>query len=883
MTRILIIFSILFIGFQTLYAQSSTVFQKTFTENMELKFQPEYTTSSLPNYFIDEIAKALPKIRMYVKINYQYELQTKVVKKGSKYLLCLKIKQINHGGFFKYKKFDFSHLISPAIIEQRFLVKDLSSNTKHYQKVKVSFGSNDSASTYINGLKGVITYKISLDPSGVRYYYGDEQKAEFQKAVNDIDNYYDDALKLDAIEKRVNALKYDDAGIVAIRNVDLKYIEKDLSKIQIESYRKSLNLDSYDPIRLLQKYNNLKNLIDNRRQDMNQKMENLDYINYSEALNQLKVGNEREAVLLFKKSIQINPYFSPSVYQLSLIDYQHNRYNDCLSKSHHLLSELKPDLETKSKSISLANTCYNSLMEQCWKFNQEERFNQSMAMLEKAKTYCDSTMYIKCDSRLEQYISQATYGLYASYLSIANASLKKGRLDMCQDYMKMAKNYKLQNKEKLTKNNAKAQQIIVALIESLVNESEIARGKGDFTEANKLLSQAKVLCDDSPKTNCKLAINKKEAMLHQSEYNALIKQSLYYSKKHNADKSKEYLSLAMTYQNIHSDYIPTSIGTDTIVGKVRYIMYNEAIDNGKIDFEQKKYQYALIAFAEARELEREYSFKKNPNLNTYLQQAAKPITLDLLSKGKLKAWGKHYIEAQNLLDSAIMIIQQYDLTSDSEVKNSIYELHESIKKNDCDKLITQYNALIKKANMSLRFEDYHNASLFWKKAVSLGEKKPNCQIKTKTANTQLHKYQVDISYSNEIFLADSLKLVNAENAFTHLLRAEKIRQNKSFHIHSSKTKPLIDILFEYNKPVLNILGISYYVENNNQEEALKLCKFALISGQIIDNNLISKVAILTASFDKKANSDMKLMANKRFGNKKEYKDLKKAYLRSLRK
>lgn len=865
------------------YGQGNTLFQKSFTEDMVIKFRPEYATSSLPNYFIDEIAKALPKIRMYVKVNYRYDIQTKVAKKGNKYLLSLTISQINHGGHFKYKKFDFSHLIAPARIEQSFIIKDLSSNTMHKQYVKIDFKLQSSVKVAIDGLKGVITNRVAIVPNGVRYYYDNEQKSKFQQAVSNIDNYYDDALKLDALQKRVDALKYEEAGVVAIRNVDLKYIEKDLAKIKIENYRNSLNLDSYDPIRLLQKYNKLKNEIQRRRSEMNQKMERLDQIHYNEALTKLQEGKEKEAIVLFKKSININPYFSPSIYQLSLIDNQHKRYTDCLSKLQHIFNDLKPDLDTKAKSIKLSKTCYDLLMNQCLELNKEERFSQSIELLKKAKVFCDSTKYIQCDARLEQYITQATYGLYASYLSIANASLNKGRLDMCQDYMKMAKDYKSHNLDQLRGKNTKAQAIMMKLIESLVNQSEIARENGDFSKANDLLYQAKQLCQDNPSVNCKLAINKKEAKLHQAEYNTLIEKSLYYSKRNQADKSKEYLSLAMTYQKIHADYIPSTIGTDTIEGKVRYIMYKEAIKNGRSDLEQKKYEYALVAFSEAKDLEFEYSFKKDPMLPTFIRAAARPIVLDILKKGKLKAWGKHYNEASNLLDSAIMKSQHYDILQDTEINSAITDLRERLKKNVCDKLNIEYNTLIKKANMSLRFEDYHNAASFWQQAATLSDKSIDCQLNIQSAKDKLSKYQADIAYSTELFLADSLISINKEACFQHLVEAENIRINKSSQLHSSKVKSLIDILFSYNDSHLNAKGLEYFINKEMPNEAIKLCKFALQNNQEVEVSLINRVAALIIAYDKKNNSDLKLMANKRFSNKKEFKNLKKAYLKASKK
>ncbi len=880
MKQIIQLVFLLSIVFQSFLVKSQEVFSKSFTENMELKFHPEYQTSSLPNYFIDEIAKALPKIRMYVKINYQYQFHSRVVKKGNKYSLTLNIQKINHGGYFKYKDFDFSHLIAPNEIEQIFIIHDLSSNTKHYQKIRIKFKEGATNTNSISGLKGVITFRINLIPKGVKYLYSNEQKDLFRQAILNIDNYYDDALKLKEIKKRILALKYDEAGIVALRNVDLKYIEKDLAKIHIYDYKESLNLKSYDPIRLLQQYDEILVLVKQKRDEMDQKMGNLDQINYKQALSALKNGNEKDAIDLFSKSYSLNPYYSPSLYQLAQIDYKHKNYVESLIKLQHLLNDLKPDINTKSSSLALAKSSYNALMTKCQQLNREERFNQSIGLLNHAKYFCDSTKYIQCDERLEQYISQATNGLYASYLSIAQASLDKGRLDMCQDYMQMAKEYREQNLDKLKKNNPKAKQIVYELIRGLLTESETAKNMGELDEAKELLSQAEKLCNENPDIACKALINKNEGQIVQSEYNDLIHKSVYYSKHRNIDKSKEYLSLAMTYQQIHSDYILTSIGTDTIEGRVRLIMYQESIKSGLLDLNSEQFQYALNEFSKAKELEREYQFKGDSKLDSYLQQAAKPVIISILKRAKLKAWGKHYDEAAQLLDSAIMISQHYNLTSDQDIIKEIKIVKEELNKNVCDKLIKEYNTLIKKANTNLRFEDYYNAAISWKQAISLSQKSGSCQLATKSAQTQIIKYQTDIAYSTYIFRADSLKNTYPKEAISLLEKAENLRLNKPNELHSTKLRALVDILYNYNLEPLNIMGIEYFIKVKKAEESYKLCVLALESGQDINKSLLTEVAKLLAYSDKKVEENTKKIAEKRFGNKKELKELKKAYLRA---
>jgi hypothetical protein len=880
MQRVLLYISLVIISLQSISAQTKELFHKNINASLEVKFKPQYPTSSCPNYFIDEIAKAIPKIRMYVKINYQYELETRIVKEGTRYTLSVRVKNITHGGNYKYKDFDFSHLIAPEKIEQTFLIKDLSSNTTNYQKLSIGFRDGDSAQVLIKALKGVISYKVNAKPYSLKLHYTEEQKLKFQEAVSDIDTYYDDAIKLDALKERIEALDFNQADVVALRNVDLKYIEKDLAKIKLQSYMTSLNLESYDPIRLLPKYDSVATMIAARRKIMDEKMGQLDYFYFNQAQIELANKNENEAIEFFEKSIEVNPYFSPSIYQLSLIDYQYKRYEESLIKLQHILNDLKPDLSIKKQSIKLAKMDYDSLMQICNQLNSEERFNQSIGILYKTKAFCDSTKYIECDATIDQYISQAVYGLYASYLSIARASLNKGRLDMCQDYMKMANTFREQNSDKLVGNSSIADRITTDLIAGLIQQSEIENVNGNTSKAMKLLNDAKRLCNQNPNNGCKALINKNEAIVHKQQYEKLIDQSLHFQGPQQAQKRKEYLSLAITYQQLHSDYIPSSLGTDTIIGKVRYMMYQEYIANGINDLKAENYSDAYGEFLAAKKLEDEYVFAKDEKLFEYIQESAKPIILSTLNDGNLKAWGKYYDEAALLLDSAQSESVKWNLNKDPEITTATQKLQNSLKKNVCDQLTKEYNQYIKKANTSLRFDDYYHASQYWNMAIRTASTKPHCKIDYSQAKAQLSKYSFDISYANYMHRADSIQATDPKAAFTVLKLANTLHQENIDKFHSKQVKSLLEIIMDYNNPELNLLGIAYFNEHNKAEESYKLMVLALKSNQEISDELISETAHLLAihDFDKNQNADT--IAEKRFGSAKELQGFKKAYIKA---
>ena len=864
------------------WAQDAPICQKNTKEVLEIKFNPANATNTLPNYFIDKIATALPKIRMYTKVFFNYEMHAEVRKTGNtKYELFVRIDEISYGGNFKYKNFDFSKYIAPAYIEQTFEIFDQASNKKHWQKIRVPFKKGASATSLIEALKGVYTSRVSLKIIRVKPVYDDaQQKADFEKAATTIDAYYRDVVKLDELKRRIQHLDISRADVVALRNVDLKYIEKDLAKIPADDYIEILNLKAYDPARFILKYDSLKTMITEKRRKMNEKMNRLEQVYYNQALVELNQGNRKEAIELLQNSIRVNPYFTAAQYQLALLDFEQKQYQKTLVKLQHLFNEMKPDEQAKAQSRKLAFQAYDSLMHICELMNQEERFNDATRILYETKSFCDSTADIQCDERLNRNITNAVYGLYASYLSIARASLDNGSVKFAQYYFEMAQDYKSRNTDILNRDYPEAKSFVVDLIDSLVQQSTKAGNMGEHQKAKELLTKAKSLCRQYKESGCMAVINRKEGKIYRQEYDQLIAQSVAASEMGLGEKSKEYLSLAMTFQQLHPEYIPSSIGTDTIEGKVRYIMYQEHITNGLMYLRQKDYITALGEFDEARDLQSEYVFPKNDALPSYFQQAAKPLIMDSLKLGALKAWGKFYDEARHLLNVSSDMSREYYLSKDTEVQAGIRELQLKIQTDQCDKLASQYSKFIRRGNNSEQFKDYYYAAIFWQQALQLGNSRPECALDVSLAKQKLTKYQYDIRYAQLIHQADSLRSTQAAKAFELLKEAEDIRQQHQKELQNPNTPSLLENLISYNDESLNRPGIAWFIENQKAEAAYKLCVHALESQQQIPQDLQEQSARLLARYDRQkgtANADL------RFGSKKVLVKMKKAYSAELKK
>ena len=116
------------------------------------------------------------------------------------------------------------------------------------------------------------------------------------------------------------------------------------------------------------------------------------------------------------------------------------------------------------------------------KYNSEEKYNEAIEELSRAEQLCKNTPGLNCSEQLSKSIAQAHYGIYKSYLKVAEKSIEHGRLDIAYVYIKHSLEYQKNHQSEIISNTESIYWTRV-LCEEYVKLGNLLNKQNKFKEA----------------------------------------------------------------------------------------------------------------------------------------------------------------------------------------------------------------------------------------------------------------------------------------------------------------------------------------------------------------------------------------------------------------
>ncbi len=843
-----------------LTAQKMTVYQEEHNLDIEFKFNAYEDNNSLPNFFIIELSEAQSRMRSFFKYYIKSNSQTKLIKDGNNYILSISIDSVISEGNFTYKGFNFSKACLPETVYYSYSIFE--NNSKEIQKRKIYLELNSQNKTIFDSnftdITGLASYTISKEE--LSYYFHKDQKDNFHKSINYIKQYYSDGEKISNIKKDIVKLDADNIDKLLLQSIDIKYINIGINKIEIPKYESYLSLKETDPAGIYMDYLNTKSLIDSLYLLYISKINVLDSLFYSKGIEYKNDSNNNKSIEYFDKSIDFNPEYFPALYELALYDYNQKKYSDAGIYLNRIL-EIRSDY-IKANELALLN--YNAMLQKGIALNKEERFTEGLRILGEAKTFCTVNMHIlSCESYQDSAINTARHGIYKSYISIASASMRRGRFDMTEDYLDAASRYQEKFSEAI-ESNKDAKALYTLLITQYLRLSiESASNK---QQSNAYLHHADSIAQLYSLDNAIAFIKQTEEQLSDDSYS-------------NSKAAKEIIEHSKIIEK--QEYSTFEIA-DISPEQTAKSSYRLHIKKGDAYFESGDYSKAYSNYKTANSIKQEFNIDTKDSLSYCINKSAKRSILKQLDKANLNAWAKRFNSANTILNKSLEEIEENNLQEDSMILISLAKVRTELQKKENSEQSKAFNALMKKSRISIDFKDYVSMKSYCDTAISISEEHP------KTALNETYPRSLLIIYKNEIhyqLLVLESKEYSKNKDSKKAIEIYKATEDIYDSIPSKISKYTLS---KFAKDANNKEVYTYCIQSalNNKETELAF-EIWLLADE--NNNDIAKSTAqecmqkLGLKDNKKyTNSSKKPLYNIRFGNKKSFKKYKKYYYKGLK-
>ncbi len=851
---------ILFLSFSAL-AQKMIVYDEQQDHSIEFKYNSYESDNSLPNYFINKLSKSQSRMRSYFKYSISVNSHNKLIKNNNKYSVSIELEKPIIKGDFNYKGFNFKKACLPQKLIYSYNIFENNSNEAFYRSIiidiygikAISFDSN------FTDLTSLASYTISNEK--LEYSFNENQKNDFKKSIGFINNYYSDGEKVKNVNAEIKKLDAENIDKLQLQSIDIKYIKKRFDKIAISKYKNQLSLEDTDPANIYHNYLSTKTKVDSLYQLFRHRLNILDSLFYAKGMAYKLDSNLSKAVEYFNKSIDFSPEYVPSLYQISLFEYNRGKYFE----SENYIEKILQITNTNSETNLLAKHNYEAMLKAGVELNNEERYTEGLQMLEHAKKFCTKNIdVIFCDSIQEPAIMQAKLGIYSSYISIAGASMRRGRFDMTENYLISASKYQ-KKYPRAIKTNKEAKRLYSLLITQYLRLSIESASKYQTKKADYYLAHADSIAKAESITEVYSFVDKTRTKINNKDYTHSIAQSD--AIKHNTMISDK------EYSNVEFEEIsPEQIAINS---------YKSHYKKGYMYFMYWNFSRAYPEFKEALAISKKFNIKPDDSLFVYTQRSAKHLIIKELDRASLQAWASRFRTAENILNNAIKEIEANKLQNDKEIISKLEAAKAEIKNKEFSQQSKAFTKLMQRASQSLDMKDYLSMNLYCDTAIIIAKRSKQVPLNIEYPIGLQKKYNNEIKYQ---LLVNTTKTLCNNNKLEKSISTYKNSVSAFKNIKYKLDKFSLKDFAKYaNSSIIYNYTIQQASEENKAEHALEIWNNAINNNITIDSKSAEYCMKQLGIKDAKSypNSNKKALYKSRFGDSKEFKKYKKYYYRSI--
>ncbi len=745
-----------FFSYQFCFSQQLILFEEEQIESYLVKFTTHPNENEVyTNLIIKEIAENTGKPISSIQYSFSFKNLLRITKLSKNaFQATIELKDGFCKGEIYYKGFSLSDFLLPSSVDIEAKVvggQNQSIKSAIFKNVKIK---NETTAPLEFHFEDTLQRPYKLLVENKTFHFDENSKKAFFHGIHLINAYYETDHIFKEIQSKLESIHFENVDMLTLYDYTLDDAEKMIEKIANYHFMEALNLKMNDPIKFKDQYPWFSNDIEQKRNKLDNMLSSLDMVFYNKAMEFLQIYDFEKAMHYFDKAIQFNPNYLPAYLQLSKTYYLDKQLDKSADTLLFLLNKPrlgKSILEEASLVGSNIVAAYISIANG---LISDEKYFEAMEVLSKAKKLCSKTIHISCPCEIAKLMTDAKYGIYNNFVSIAQKALNTNNIDLAYQYATDAYDFQQQNKEWILF-PTKADEVLAEIADIYIEKGMNLNQLQSYSSALIQLNKALLICKSHQYIKCSDKLDWSIGVSHSGIYQGMLSNVSYLLKTNQLERAESMIDTANKYQTAHNQYLTESWEVQSLIKEAKSIHYQKYIQEGKQMLSINLPESALSKFEQAKELEQHFDFKKDTELPTLINQTAKPILLLKISEGKVKAWGNELDIAYSMLDSVKKWQVNYLLSEDQEINNSIVDFKEKIFSRECQNLQNGFDDLIFKSNMQLKGNDYVSAYTLLEDAIILCEKKPECNIKKNMAAAL--KMQIEPAYTFQSMLLQADK------------------------------------------------------------------------------------------------------------------------------
>jgi len=866
-------------------AQFSVVFEQAENEKVTVSFISEPDSSaSVTNFFIQEIAKSVPKRYDFTSYHYTFRQVLRVIRLADgSYEASIDINEAHCGGDVIYKDFDISdvlfpnHIVIQAALYDKYKKEvgtfNINSDEMHWGYNKIAL------KTFTDTIKQpAFTFNVLQR----RLYFDEKAKIAFDCKLKLIDKYYQSKATIAQGNQRLETFDFNNIDMIIVYDIMLKDVERQVEELYQLDFPGNLNLSVHDPIGYIDLFTDFSEHYRQVRTREDISLSTLDKIYYEQGLKLIAQENVAKANLYFTRSCNYNPYFVPSWYQRAQILFSHDSVIAAADIIQNVLTTMNPEPAMSDSVVAFAEKILATLQQQGTDYLKLEKYNESLVVMERALKFCTGSSWIKCNDQIYKDYAASKHGLYQSYLTVAEKALQRGRFDLAEVYITEARNYQRANTSEII-GDAAADATTLKMVKAMINKGDTLCGRKKYEQALSWYDKAAGFCDSIEGAPCREELDKGYRRAYNELYSIKVAEAYKVLQSGSPDRAEIIIAEARSYQGLHPKYIVYTVPTDTVFLSIQKVRYQTLIQTGTLSLHYLNYEDALVSFESAKLISEQYKIRKNPSLDSLLKVVAKPVILTQIQHAS-DLLGKSLLDTTAVLISAIdERTERSGLRQDSLLTPLIKALHERHFRAVCDGYQRRYSELAQEAREAADRLDYISAMSLYASALQLAGEHTDCSIDTSAVSDGYLRATLPAGYQERMKSAGEKIARNDTIAyFTEYSAAEAYFEQYRIGYNGLLHTPMEQLCTGSQNMFFKIAGIRYFFSQNDTEKGFRVLQslYTETKPSVTITKIQTEAGRVIATNDFRANptADPSVTVLGRTSSQKWYAAFKKSYL-----
>lgn len=503
---------------------------------------------------------------------------------------------------------------------------------------------------------------------------------------------------------------------------------------------------------------------------------------------------------------------------------------------------------------------------------QSGDFVNSLSLYEDAHNVLETIGQKTAAAETEQRVESTKLGLLRSYLQIAAKAVQAGNDSLSRIYQ--AKSNLFVNKYPQNNLINRIANESDGLIQTYLDKGNKAYDLKRYPEAINLFEQALSTAKSYYNSHFNEQINQALFRAYRIVFLDLVQAAEQYFQIGELQQARQRLKIATDYQSDHFQFLRTSNEAIYLQNKLDG---NVALSSGRLTGES--FPQSVIKSHLPTDIETVGSRK---NL-----QITEEEVVQLVKDAQLKVWANEMDEAWRIYEKAAEMAQQSHFDKKKTVSDAFLELDQRMIERICLNNKFRRDDLMQAAHRMIARKDFGQLQANLQQVIDLGAANQGCVLDVQEAETLLEKYQLLFRYQNDyaevlnrLYGSGIKAAIPMYNFFDQQLEQYQLEK---FGVQHQDLKTFVK---NQNNSNLTLQAITFFVEQMDAHQ-LEVYLQILIHQEFDFHNrvdLFQKMGTLLAVADSQKpelSADMRI--SEMIGNDKRFNEMKKTYLRSMKK